>query len=641
MERREIEGRRLPEIVIAMTISFLLFSFLETDAQTLPEEVIQVIENMAENSPESAIEEYLEYFEKLLKHPLNINVADRGELEQIKLLTLFQIESIIEYRKEYGDILSYGELSVIDGFNPSIVERLAPFIVLLPGSGVKTSVGDKKTEIRQEYKSKVKSVIQNKGIYYYSKYIIEYKDRISAGLIIESDAGEKMTQYHLPDFTSFNVFYKGKKVLKNLILGDYVVRFGQGLVTWKSFPMSVPGYPASIMKKESGISPYSSTDESNFLRGAAATFLLSKYKISIFSSYNKLDARIEDSSYTSIITGGYHLGDAAINRRRSLGELLLGANASFESERWKFGLTAVTYGYDKHNARRVYEYNKYQMYDGMWGNLGIDFYTHIKNLRFFGELAIDMSPALAAILGVIWSPSYEFEGGILYRNYSKSYIATHAGAYSTLSNCSNQNGISVNLKYMFSSNMSLSFNSDYVYHPWLRYRIDSSSNVFKSKAKIDYLFNNGLSLYFHVSHLYGDSEASHKFGVRINIKKIIFNTITLGTRVDGTIITSGGKGYAIYQDITYKSKNRKIEGSLRGTFFKTSDWESRLYIYERDLPQSFSVSSYYGNGISAYAIIRYSPFRNMDFWIKCSHIKYFSQEKSPKTDLRLQINYSW
>ena len=70
----------------------------------------------------------MEYFEMLLEHPLKINCAGRGELEQFILLSGFQIESIIHYRSESGDILSGAELSLLHGFDSTFVAAVRPFV---------------------------------------------------------------------------------------------------------------------------------------------------------------------------------------------------------------------------------------------------------------------------------------------------------------------------------------------------------------------------------------------------------------------------------------------------------------------------------------------------------------------------------
>ena len=151
-------------------------------------------------------------------------------------------------------------------------------------------------------------------------------------------------------------------------------------------------------------------------------------------------------------------------------EWVAGGNASWDRGRWHVGVTAVGYGYDKANGRRVQDYNRFQQYDGAWGNLGVDVYGSLGSFRLFGEAALDAHGAPAVLAGGLWSPSYGFETNLLLRCYSPAYIATHAGAYSTLSSVSNQIGATYALQAIL-GRWTLRLNADAAWYPWKRYRV--------------------------------------------------------------------------------------------------------------------------------------------------------------------------
>ena len=85
------------------------------------------------------------------------------------------------------------------------------------------------------------------------------------------------------------------------------------------------------------------------------------------------------------------------------------------------------------------------MYDGLYGNLALSALYSMGHCRLFGEAALDLKGTPAALAGIVWSPSYNFENSLLLRAYPKEYIASHGGAYSSLSTVSNQYGAVVNL----------------------------------------------------------------------------------------------------------------------------------------------------------------------------------------------------
>jgi len=608
--RREIEGKRFPEIVMAITISFLLPAAV-CFSQTLPDDIISIIEQIAEDGGESSVEEYMGYFDNLINHPLNINSASRGELERFPLFSLFQIESILEYKKEFGDILSLNELSLIDGFSSGFVKMISPFISIdsgrtigLPDLGKRWS-GDIILRGKKKWKTE--------GMSYAAKYKLDYADKISAGINLESDAGEKLTKYYLPDYTSMYVGYKGSKLLNNVIIGDYTARFGQGLVVWKAFPVSFMGGPSSSVKRESALRGHSSTSESDYLRGAGATFSLKNGKLSCFASLNGVDARLsEEGEYTSIVSDGYHVTEAQLQKRHAMKEYLAGINYCHDFNNWKLGVTAAWYSYNKKNGRKIQDYNKYQYYDGWWGNVGFDYYGVYGNFRFFGELATDPGFAFAALSGLIWSPFYKLEMSMVLRSYSKKYIATHAGAYSTLSSCSNQRGATFSAQYIFNGGWKSIVNIDYSYYPWSRFRVDGASSALKGKLSLTKEYLNGSSMLCQVNCNY-KSEEGMIFKGRFHINTAIGRRWKLGTEATGNL-----RGFAVYQDVSYKSANGKFESSARVTYYNTKDWNSRVYLYERGMPQSYSVETYSGKGTGVYLVLRYSPVKSVDLWLKWS-----------------------
>lgn len=86
--------------------------------------------------------------------------------------------------------------------------------------------------------------------------------------------------------------------------------------------------------------------------------------------------------------------------------------------------------------------------------------------------------------------SAQLSGGwkinFLMRSYSKSYINPHAGAYTTTSSCSNQNGCALRISGGIFRNLKMSAGTDYVYYPWARFNINSASSSIKAYVKCEY-----------------------------------------------------------------------------------------------------------------------------------------------------------
>lgn len=607
-------------IAIALAVAIFFSITLDCVAQhQLPHQIISIIEDMASSGGEGAALELQLKYEEMLSSPLEINLITRKQMEECGLLTPFQIESILDYRKEYGDILSLSELSLVDGFGPEAIELVRHFFRFSSLQEIAAPFVEESFSHR--FSAKVRKKIKSEGISFTSKYKIEYGRRITAGLTLDSDAGEKLTSYYHPDFTSVHLAWSPperpldyKKIrFRKVVLGDYVARFGQGLALWKAFPVSFFGTPSSLIKRGSAIAPYTSTDESNFLRGAGVTFGSSEMECSLFASYNGVDARVVgDSCYTSIITDGLHTTDGERATRNSMHEYLFGGHLSYDFSRLQLGLTALCYGYDKCNARRVREYNKYQMYDGIWGNVALNLYSSWRSFRFFAEAALDFRPSAALLCGVCWNPDYRFETALIVRAYGKGYTATHAAAYSTLSSCSNQYGATASVKYLPSRGWTMHLSAEYSAYPWSRYRIDGPS--WDSRARLDILkeFQSGSQLRMRLDWRH-KSESGSTLKGRLHASAALTQCWSLSARIEG-----GLKGFATYGELGFRTTDRRWDICARGTYYNTEDWNSRVYIYERGVPQSFSVENYYGKGWSWYFLVKWSPARFADLWFKYS-----------------------
>lgn len=620
-----------------LVISLLMLLAGTAWAQDVPQSIEDVLEQLQDSESGQASEDLLQWYESLLLSPLNINAATRSQLEELRLLSLFQIESLLEYREEYGAILSLSELAVVDGFNRALVETLRPFISL-----EEAAVG--RAGAFSQIRSRLKWKSTQEGLYRYARYL-GGAGRFSYGATFESDALESL----LPDFISAHIQYDTGRF--KLLLGDYSASYGQGLVMDKSFSMSALGSPAAVMKHRNDFRGYTSTGENDALRGVAASFDLGKAgRIQAFFSAAALDATVTDSTYSSLPTTGYHRTDFQKAQKNALREYLCGVNYSVETARLLISLTAAGYGYDKHNARRVQEYNRYQMYDGMHGNVALSALYSEGHCRLFAEAALDFKGAPAALAGVVWSPGYNFESSAMLRFYPKEYIASHAGAYSSLSSVSNQYGVLVNLLARPLRDVTLTAMAHAAYHPHSRYRIDGPSFVASVKARCEY-GRDDWSVYFQDNYTYKDHEDSHKHAMKLHASFKPSQRLSLSCRGDCVLLLTGVRfqgirGYRLEKGIGASlAADCRISGSfsLWGgvTYFDSASSATRVYAYEKDLPQSFSVVSYNGRGVTAGLLATAGITAGLKLSLKAAVTNYAQDDRDRSFEVRGQLDWSF
>ena len=618
--------RRLIAILLLLLCGRVLFC-QEVKSKEIPEEVLEIIWEYAESATsdggdtESMVEELADLYQSLLVSPLDINKATREDLERLVILNDFQIETIIDYKKEYGALLSINELYQIPGFDSKMITLLTPFIYVAPGeNSPKLNLISLFKESKSQIVVRGKSTLEKQQGYtpvarrefdenpdsrylgppgqIYAQLKYEYTDRLKAGVTVERDGGEKGV-----DYKSLNISLYKTGPIERLVIGDFTARFGQGLILWNSFSMSSATEPKSLRKSEMGITPYNSTDENLSFRGIAATINIRKLKLTLIGSHRPYDARIADGAYTSLLKTGLHNTTTTLERKGSLTGSLLGTNLTYTGNKFKISESVIIYKYNlPYGGRDSLKLAKDKSLGGYGGNAGMDFYWVFDKVRLFGEVAIDHSASFAGLAGLLYSPDNRLEAAILFRDYSKNYYAPFA---------SDERGIKASIAYYLGKywrlSSSLEIRNDY-------HNVTFTANYTQEKR-----------ISYYLKLLQTEKRAS----LRYNINYRVTSCIRFVNRVDLTASKDDKLwiGAHIFHEAIYESKSKKVDASFRVAAFSTPVWDVRIYSYERDVLYGFSIPVYYGKGLRWYFNIHCSLLRSLDVWFKISQTRYLDRDK--------------
>lgn len=667
--------------LVYIFIFFLLFIlYPDTSAASVDKEeainhIISIYEEYLEKDNDGdavysdLIEKLSDFLYQVAETPLNINTATESDLEKFCILSDYQIISILDYRNQHGDILSLAELSLLNGFDYNSALLLKPFISF----GSDRLLNNNNSEIKRlnhelyirgnrileqqewykpisddEYDKNPNSRYLGSPYYYALKYKLNYSNTIKFGLTMEKDAGETISLTRPADFISGYIFVDNINFLKNnkisFIVGDFSARFGQGLTIWNSFNISGVQNPIGFYKRGSSIMPYSSTSETNFLRGVAIAFVRGGAEISFITSYKGIDASLiwsEESQsykYTSINISGLHNTKSTLDNKNSMREMVFGANASYSifNGNGMVGLSWVTQQFSKQCGKTIKEYNKYQLYDGYCGSIGVNYKFLIRRIIFFGEIAINYNESLAGLLGARLPINSKIEAGLLLRKYSKRYISPYAGAYSTSTGCYNQEGVALNILYQINGFWKASANADVTHFPWLRYNVNRASTIYKFWIRADYS-NYINSFYTKVTYKYSDYDNKYYLRFKYLFNRKIAESFSL--KIQNEYIYSSSKfGLDAALDFSlYLSKNR-INIIGRFSYFNCKEWETRLYLYENDMPQSYSSQMLYGTGIKGYIIANIKILKKLNLYLKSESLRYFKEsDKEPVSKIKLGL----
>jgi len=589
----------------------------------ITEKIINLSED-EELPDDSSYEELIRHFSELTGRPLNINRAGERELERLKILTEWEISSILNYRKVSGDLYSLAELHLIPGVSQESISLLIPFLTTgasefklkdaLPGNAKillrGTAVPQKKAGYlpitQEEYEKKPDSRYLGNPLSLYGQIGYNLQDKFSAHITVEKDAGERGA-----DFISWSAAVNDLGVVDKLVVGSYTARFGQGLVLWNSFLTSGSWEPGYSMKRDNGIKEFTSAGENNALKGVAASFSRKSLSLTLMLSSRKVDARVTEEGYTSLLTTGLHNTQTLIERKGSLGREMAAINVGYYGRRLKLSLTmcadAESLPYAGRNSAML---NRERYKSPFISNAGLEWRYAPGRFMLFGEIAMDRSGSAGVISGIICRLSENSQLSVMVENVSENYVAPFSNSY-TSGGPGNLKTLA-GLKIKTGKNMNLYLKCDYT----------------KESARVSVMgdYNNKRGF----NSILRSTISSTNYYLRGDFKLNAGPHLLNHTRFDYICSMNGAgrEGFHIHNELIYKSKNNKINISARCAFFNVPDWESRMYSYEREVLYQFKTTLLYGKALRYYINLHLKPLTFMDIWLKYSSTRYLDRVKT-------------
>ena len=251
-----------------------------------------------EDIPEDEMEKYMHY----ASHPLRINLASPARLLSSGILSRYQAASVADYRRSNGDVLSFAELSALDGFGEGFVRALAPFISLASGS-VPGAAEDTLKHIKGTLQAKggIRADLGDRGkpqATYGIKCVLEADSGWEAGLAARSGFTESPFPPASYGFSAS--VYPGRGAWK-LIAGDFNVRFGQGLLLWSGMVIDSYSSISSFYRRPGGLSPSYAWSGTSTHRGLAADFTAGHFTVSSFVSLKGLREEMQGKKSPGIL----------------------------------------------------------------------------------------------------------------------------------------------------------------------------------------------------------------------------------------------------------------------------------------------------------------------------------------------------
>ena len=305
--------RQLHKFYIAL---IFLFSVSYLNGQEIQDKVQMLVEDYVSQNEDNNVdvEALYETFYDLYENPINVNSATYYDLERLPFLSPHHINALLEYIKRYGQIQTMYDLQGVYDFDRELIENIHPFITFeAVESGYKRKMYMKNEILlrsttvaeKQEGYSRPDSLSQYLGPR--QSALLKYKGslgkKFSWHITAEQDRGEPWFNHtKLTDFSSIGAQYTGDKWLKNVIVGDYRMCFGQGLVLNNNFGYGKSAQVLDVVQKGKELNRFTSTSESLMLRGAATHMKMGAFDLYLGLSSRRADAAMDTEDNETIIT---------------------------------------------------------------------------------------------------------------------------------------------------------------------------------------------------------------------------------------------------------------------------------------------------------------------------------------------------
>lgn len=569
-----------------MTSVMLLWScILAAQSQ---EEIDRMLRLKGYDTEEELTSYEAEVLQEYLDRPVRINTIRSGTLRSCGLFTAYQAASLADYRMRHGDIMSLLELSSVDGFTADRVAALAPFISLEGGSPVYGGASAERGFCDIAIKGGVRGGEGNYGI--------KCKGGTFGGLTYGIGLSRSYSAKHLgPESVTGNLGWEGSGVPLRIVIGDFNLRFGQGLCLWNGMSMGGLSKASSFYRSGTGLSSSWSFTGSNAFTGIAGEYQISHLRL----------------TSAVIVPGIKSLRKKPVSVMPAINLGLFGRNMS----------VSLTH-YLELAGRPV------RIPDM---KTSADIAACIRGVDLFSEIAFDWVTASIAALGGCTFPVWENTRMAAHlRYYPAGFNPTYSGAPRSTGKCSNEIGAT----YCIEAGQSYGTHSgsvslDAAYFPETKGEAINSSQVKMSAEWIIRLSEKSL-LKLRLSERYRTwEERRFKTDIRADFSWT-GERWSISSRLN--VVNFVKTGFLGYMEGGYKRD--KFSTYLKLGLYLIDNWDDRIYSYERNGPGNFSVPAFHGKG--SWATL-YTSW-NFSRWGKLYCIETV---KPGRAELKLQLMLSF
>jgi hypothetical protein len=581
------------------------------------------------------------HWSALYKSPVDVNLLDEKELQTQLFVNPIQAHSLIQYRSGVGYIQNLHELQGIPGWDNGLVKLLFPFIVVGNHQKLEEKVNEILTRGNQTLQIRAQRFVQEKkgflkdttgvspfgGSKWGRVFRYGYSDgkTLKFGFQGELDAGEKWhwkkEQLGMDFYGAYFSITPQKSWLKKMVLGNFTVNLGQGLMLWQTYGAYKGNDVLMIKNQNKGIEPYRSVGEGVGFKGMGFEASKGNLQLTFFISQKKEDAKLEISDSSEWIVGyrplltGLHRTTDEMETRNKIQKKALGYALTLAQKKYSLSVNHVVTAVNFLPIRSEKWYDKFDRFSKWQNNIGIDFTINLGGNHFFGETMVDQNGAKGIWVGIIGSLSKEISISGFYRKLDRGLYSISGSVPTEYGGNKNEDGFFIGIK-MTTKRAAIDGYIDLFRSRWLRYGIHAPSNGtewlfcgnFKSsdrtelqirvknenKPQRDYDWAEpGIKPWIN------NRKTSIRFGFTSELNEK--STIKLRVEMVRNIIEKSNKhdqGQIVSFEMKHLCFKKKLKLNAWVCYSEVSNADVSLFVFEPDpVSGSTELISYYYNGL--------------------------------------------
>lgn len=529
---------------------------------------------------------------------------------QEQILQLVDVEEIGE--DAYNELLEeLSELTVWSDTLPQSNHRLKQQVILSSSRCLNNRAGFRNQT--QELKDVSKAYLGDpwrQSI----RYRLHKGEQWQVGVSMEKDPGEA---WHgsFPAFDSWHAFlryqrktmkpdiHREKKLqIQDAVIGHYRLRMGYGLTMNQSFSLGKQYFSQQVSQRTNRISPFASNAESDYLQGAAIDLRLGSHlSVLPYFSIVQIDGNLsKDQQLTTLYTDGLHRTNTELSHRHTAWQMAMGAHIGWRDSWYDVGAHVLNTQFEYPYIRKQMSHNQNYFRGTSLTQFAADYRIRAFRNVLQGEFAIDDSLGIASLTSLQTKWSDNWQTALIYHYYGNHYRQIHGSSIGENSEMQGEQGLTLNLSGTLSRHWQMQAMTDWFSFGQPQYQTvgtpdDGYEGLLRAIYSLSWI---NMSLSYRIKSKNEIQRHSIDAIVTLNPSPFVNLKTQIRKRINDNSTVS--EGFAIAQSLGYKTKIGKhliLNLDTQAAYFDTDDYNSRIYINEKNILYGFGFPMLYGQGV--------------------------------------------